>query len=361
MKRKSNFELIRIVAMLFIVGLHTVNKGGALWLSEWGSFNHLGSWFLEACFLVSVDLFFMLTGWFCVESHFQTKKVIHLWIRTLFYSALIFLVFWALGMQDLTRENLHKALLPISSGNYWFITNYLVLMLFLPFLNKLLFALKSRGRITLTSILILVYCVWRAVIIFSNGIEDNPGYSFGWTVSIYLIMATLRLGKEQNDKFLKIGTLKCLVGFLGFSTCTFVTRYVLTNVGGQDYSLKFITYNSPAIVLAALCAFCFFMNLSITSAKVASGINFIAKHAVAVYLIHDNPFVRDVLWQTLALDSYCGTLWLLPACAAAIFGIYIVCTLLDILLDPVVQCITQTFCKWIEKPIDHMDTLMGNL
>ena len=69
MKRKANYELLRIVSMMMIVCLHLLDKGGLLTpygadqsnLSDMTVFEHL-RWLLEALCVMSVNAYILVSG-----------------------------------------------------------------------------------------------------------------------------------------------------------------------------------------------------------------------------------------------------------------------------------------------------------
>ncbi|WP_295723295.1 hypothetical protein [uncultured Methanobrevibacter sp.] len=78
-----------------------------------------------------------------IESKFTLRKLSVLGGEVYFYSFL----FLALGIFILTPSNiavesLGQSLFPISHSGYWFVTSYIILMLFSPFMNKCIKALS---------------------------------------------------------------------------------------------------------------------------------------------------------------------------------------------------------------------------
>lgn len=67
-------ELLRIVAMMMVVGLHYLNFGGILW-SE-AVMNRRIAWGIEAFLFVAVNCYVLISGYFLVKAkNFHWSKV----------------------------------------------------------------------------------------------------------------------------------------------------------------------------------------------------------------------------------------------------------------------------------------------
>ncbi len=74
--RQMNYELLRIIAMLMIVCLHYLSKGGALGdpKQELTTNGYL-AWLIEAFCLVAVNVYVLISGYFGVDSqNFTIRK-----------------------------------------------------------------------------------------------------------------------------------------------------------------------------------------------------------------------------------------------------------------------------------------------
>lgn len=158
-KRKSNFEILRIVAMLMIVAYHYAAHGvekvkyGDVSLLDWakGSFtNKAFTSFLMPGGEVGVALFFILTGYFLInkKKYSLTKIILESFYYGLF-SLLLFAIISVCGYHIPYVDNssmvtyLAKMLFnPATSGNWWFIASYVFLLLLSPSINEFIRKLK---------------------------------------------------------------------------------------------------------------------------------------------------------------------------------------------------------------------------
>lgn len=170
-KRLSNFELLRIIAMVMIVAGHycihgIVHGEESVAFNVWGQAEFFKR-FSSSMFMlgdVGVGVFFSITGYFCAdkESIPNVRKVIEV---TVFYSiisaittvVIIILKSSALNrsIQDNVMMAIRLAFTPISSGFLWFSTAYLILCFCIPQINKGLSRL-NRG-------VLHYYCMYLAI------------------------------------------------------------------------------------------------------------------------------------------------------------------------------------------------------
>ena len=110
-ERQNNIELCRVCVMLFIVIHHCIVSG--LGLNE--TLNDGGENFssaticlivMNAFVIVSVNVFFLISGYFGIK--LRTQKIKKLLEEVLFYSVAIYAVCVLLGVEKLTLKNILK-------------------------------------------------------------------------------------------------------------------------------------------------------------------------------------------------------------------------------------------------------------
>ena len=102
-----------------------------------------------------VNCFVLISGYFLINSKFKLKKVLNLYLVTIFYSILLFIPHCIL--YGFSLSNFIKSCLPLLMGTYWFITTYVVLYLLSPFLNILIKNLSKKQYLISLGILIDVF------------------------------------------------------------------------------------------------------------------------------------------------------------------------------------------------------------
>ena len=147
-KREKNYEILRILAMLMIVCMHYLSKGGALVSATEGlTATGYTAWFIEAFCLVAVNVYVLISGYFGIGEQEQDatfrkiemqevlKKPFRIYLQVWFYSVAIGFIFLLTGLQEFDIYTGFTYLFPLSTEHYWFATAYLLLTLLMPFLN----------------------------------------------------------------------------------------------------------------------------------------------------------------------------------------------------------------------------------
>ena len=126
--RKSNIELLRIIAMIMIVAHHIAMHSGFSFASDSISFNRLWIQFIQMGGKIGVNIFVLISGYFLITANtVKTNKVINLWLQIFTYSAGVFLAVVLVSPQTFGIKEFIKTVLPITYSKWWFASAYFVL------------------------------------------------------------------------------------------------------------------------------------------------------------------------------------------------------------------------------------------
>ena len=129
-KRLANVELLRIFNMLMVVGIHYIRESGSLLTEQTATLTvtHVVAMLLEAFFIVMIDTYVFISGYYGLESRFKPSKLISFLCRIWFYSLLIPLVLSLFGIPTLAKSQgiygIAQYLFPIGNEHYWVMTAY---------------------------------------------------------------------------------------------------------------------------------------------------------------------------------------------------------------------------------------------
>ena len=336
--RQSNFELLRIISMFFIVLYHTIIHGHVIENCTNQGIIIILNLLLFIC-IVHVNSYVLTTGYFQSKSKFRQSKVWSTINANWFYRVVIVIILTSIGAISLSKVEFLKQIFIIDiTDSYWFIKMYIALYLISPFLNKLINQLTKREYTKLLIILTVIL----SIIPYFTGEQgfSNNGYTIQHFIYLYFIGGYLRKFPVAKSYLFKRCSkqLKQVIFVAIFIICAilnyiiYISSQSLNNVNSlvnditNNLLLMSRAYSNPITIVQTVAFVLFFETLDIRS-KI---INNLAKLTLGVYLIHDNPLVRGVLYQWLKIDSgpvanYSFILYIFIIAIA----IYIACSLIE--------------------------------
>ena len=301
-KRASNFELLRIIAMIAIVFHHFCVHSPWLTLAN-NSFNI--NFFLSNILslgAVSNIIFVVTTGYFMIKSDINPKKIIGLILEMYFYSILALILVVMFTGHTLTKNELLSTLLPYPCGGNWFCTAYITLYIFIKPLNILIRQLSKKGMKILLIACILVNSILPTLV----------GYPVMSNLDIfilaYLIGAYIRMYVDREKiETKKLCFYSMFIMFLAITTTLLrylwdLSKHINIDINRTGYYL--IQNKSPFVIALAVFIFLIFSKMKI---KNNQHINNAAKTVLGVYLIHDNLLVRQYIWSNYMIDINSST------------------------------------------------------
>lgn len=350
-ERQLQFELLRIIAMLMVVTLHCLGKGGLLTDSHDATFTLNGyiAWLIEAFCLVAVNVYVMISGYFgtyALDGAHDGKKLIRrvlgVWKKVFFYSVFIALICFALkyagvipgelyGEADIYRVFCY--LFPISTEHYWFATSYILLCLIAPFIDIGFEKMNKKEASYILLFMLLFFSVSKTVIPMKLP-WDNYGYDVCWFAVLYITGKYIRAyGFPYISSRAGGLCLYALSGLMVFAVFViFRGIYIRT---GALYTLTDYTYsyNHLFCYLGAAGLFSAFSLMDMHSIKdsLKRAILRISRATFGVYLIHEHMDLR-ILWPVFMGSEMLGggAVVFVVKIISAVFIVYAVCTLADI-------------------------------
>lgn len=330
-QRQSNFELLRIIAMVMVVFCHFAGHGGFEYPQTALSVPKLWVTLIEMGGKTGVNLFVMISGYFLIQDTAESnpKKALKLWGCVLFYS-----VFLSVGSilysQDTPQKLSVWDFLPIMEGKWWFASTYFVLFLIHPYLN---FLLRAMNKGTYQRYLLLMLFLWGLIpTVFGIALE----YSYlMWFVTMYSLAGYIRLFGLPSSWNRYFGALAVAFGVLTYARGVVLPMLEARWAFLAKYTYDIYDMNKLPVFFFSVCLFMVFANWTLPCKK---WINLISSATFGVYLIHDNGFVRNLLWREIFRNAqYQDSLLLIPYSVAVVCIVYIGCTLLDLLRQATVE------------------------
>ena len=337
-ERQSNFELMRIVSMLFIILWHILMHGHVIENCENQALKTILQ-ITQYIIVVHVNSFIILMGYFQSKSKFKLNKVIKLVLQVIFYSFVIMLIALKLGwIEDFSSITILNSLLPSGAMfDFWFIGAYITVYCFSNIINKFIDCLSKKDY--QKTLLISFFFLSFLPFITGQGRFSNGGYNFYSFIFLYLIGGYLRrypLNQSYHFKNLDKRKYVLLIIFI-FFMCAYL-NYSLTlfssNINNKSNIFSFIAnrinasnlfYSTPFVIVQTICYFELFRNMNIKNKY----INYISKSVIGVYLIHENDYFRKNVYKLLGFEMKVYSYKFIIILMSAVLSIFIFCIIID--------------------------------
>lgn len=343
--RNSNIELLRIICMLLIVASHYIGHG----LGILPGVNGKVEAFILLWTRIAVGCFVVISGYFSANRqngiYYKLKKLL---ADRLFYSLSISIIFLLIGKSQLNVDNIVYAIFPDLLCRHNFVASFLVLYLFIPFLNRMISALDYGEFKKLMLVFTSVFSIWPSIIGKTDFWNDNVYSYVGCMVYFYLLGAFLRIVIEKRPSLpkaplVRLGGIGCVILVSSFCFSTKLSMLFSSKTQGLLYQNNIITVISIVFIFLTIIGF------PEGNSKL---VNWVAASNFAVILIHDDPLVRANIWSLLINKS------LMENLSVGIFSVYMIGTIVAVyiscvLIDKLYKVLVNKYwCKFIFKPFE---------
>ncbi len=328
-QRNVSIEVLRILSMLLIIFLHSIDHSGVLEAADYASSGmYLYVQFTYMLMQVCVNIYVLISGYFLVTSKFKLQKLFVLWLEVIFYSLIIRLAFIAVGYSTFSIGSILSCFIPVFTGRYWFITIYFGLYLVFPFLNKFIKAMNKKQHTALNILLFVLFSVWISIYPSFAGMNSGGGWGLPWFVVLYFMASWFRLYYVPNKKALgKVLIWLLLSAIIAAVMLVGKTRLPIL----QTFASQMHRYDSVPALISSLCLFAAFLNIDIKNNIFGKIILFISPSTLGVYLIHAHADFSPWSWEFLNLPAYMDSYMFILIQIGVVLGIFVLCTLIDIL------------------------------
>ena len=266
-ERQSNFELLRIVCILLILTMHSISQ---VQVSELSTFNVYLSHIVSSIGNIGVSCFLLISGYFGIK--FKLQRFVQLAFLTTLYAVVVYL--FQKGF--VVDRGIVKALLVVPLYDNWFVSCYLLLTLFAPYLNDFVQNLSKIQYAKLLVIMIICFSILPTAF-------NTPWYTilFGggkclpYVIFLYLMGRFLRL--HMNIDVVRS---KTLFSFFVFQALILVGNISMEHLMHKPCKVLALDC-SPLILGSAISMFYLFRSFCFHSKL----INSISVSVLAVFLL----------------------------------------------------------------------------
>lgn len=232
---------------------------------------------------IGVTGFILISGYYGIK--LKISRILSLWIQTTTYALISVLVIYIIWGGSFIKRTIDAPLM-LFDGCWWFVTDYLILMLLSPFLNAGLNILNKRQLLFV--ILVISFIMYGAewlhakdasmpLLLFFNT------YLVGRYIKLYPIKFVL---KSKYHIFI-----------IGLSLL--ILEPMILHAIGLDGQMKFVSGNFNVLVLITDISL---LQICLSQQKIGKG-NFLTRNVLAIYLIHESEFGRRILHENIFYDG----------------------------------------------------------
>ena len=367
--RKFGLDLLRVLAMFGIIGLHLINQGGLLTNTVNSGKSYVSVLFFLVLFYCSVDIFGVLSGYLLFNKKENNKLRLKSLLCTMFfYCVIITLVFYIFNIENVRSIPINKdcvlrfiysgqysqkslileilfSLFPFLINRYWYLLCYIFLFLMIPYLNEFIAKIdKDKFKKLLITLFILLTC-FQSFLFNIDFFEVNNGYSPFWLIYCYLVGCYI--GKYEKD--FKIENKKIILYFLGSFILSFVLngviRYSSLNVFGYKYnSIQFISYISPFTLISSICLLLLLKDITVKNINLCNIFKFLGVSSFSVYIIHCHYLIYDYILKDCMVPITKYKFYvIIPLLFLYIIIIYFLCAIIEYLRIFFIKKFTHIF------------------
>ena len=328
MKRNYGIDLLRMVAMVFVIVLHLTGVGGICANAALGTPQFYISQFIRIATFCAVNCYALISGFVGWSRMPKLSGLANLWLKVIGFCVVITVFTQLRDPAAVDLSDLWKAFTPVMEGKFWYFNAYVGLFFFVPLLNHGIRGISGREAVFSVAgisllVLVLPYCRIKDSVLLGSG------YSTLWLMILYLVgglMSRFEIpAKLSVSKWVALYLLALAGSYLP-RMGMLLLKPELWTPANQNLSMQ---YTRPSVVLTAVALVGLFARL-----KLPEGMTRLTKalspHAFGVYLCH----THTLIFQT-AIGGQFGFLGTAPVwkLLAVLFGatvlIYAVGTVWD--------------------------------
>lgn len=302
--RNPNIDFIRIFGMLAIVIHHFLLHGKAM--VKYKSYIKLR--LLNIICTWHVGSFGVISGIVGNNKSHKYSNLLYLWIITIFYLLLFYLKNNILKTH-IIRYNFISLIFPVIHNKYWYFSSYFGIYPFLPFINTSISYIPQITFKKSVYFMISIFIIWASC--YGDVFSQNSGHS-PFSLLIFYIFGKY-IGKyifyiKHGTRYRILICIICIVIFISISLLSY-------NIYIKNYCPYFnpriknifhVSINSFPMLLQVISFTIFSAQLQFNN-FFSRVLKFIGPLTFDVYLIHDNPYIRNT-YISLFFNKYSSNL-----------------------------------------------------
>ena len=284
-QRESNFELLRLVAILLVLLTHAdffALSGPNQTEINNQPIESVLRIFFQVISLVCVNIFVLISGWFSIRP--SKKGALNLLFQILFYQIVVFITVVIFAGKPFNLMDVKHIFLFTSS--HWFIKSYIFLFLLAPVLNSFV-AHSSRKVFKFVLLAFFAYQTIYGWLLPSATNYIQGGYSPLSFIGLYLLARYLNVYKPTIiQKSVRWDMVMIFVIVITVTALCVLPEWIGLPLNAV-YAYNFLTYISPSTLFMSVLLLGLTSKIRITNCLV----NSLAASSLAVYMVYVSPWL----------------------------------------------------------------------
>lgn len=361
--RLSNIEILRIFS-IFLVILHHIAIH-----TNWSSGLSTNFELVKDAMIIGgkigVDLFVIISGYLIINSKLKTNSITRILSETLVFSLVMYFVVIALKINGtiFATDVFLKRLFPVIFSEYWLVTAYILMYIFLPILLPFLINRSKKAYQKFLIVGFVVVCVWPMI-------NLNKGMNFSYVILFLYLFAIGGYIRKFAVKLNKFFLLLLIIVLLSFSILlTHIVSLILNESNNPFYNIfSIIGWTQPnswrentiiwfdASPFPLLIACCLFLLAISVKSFYNNSINIMGKHVFGAYLFQSAPIFSPWIYASfINANKINGTLNRFIYAVVTAIVILIVGIAMHIILDPLAKTINSFLLKLIRNVLTSIE------
>lgn len=301
-KHEARLDIIRIIALVFVVLIHCVESNWNIGLSGMMQLStpvQLLVIVLYSLGRLSVPLFLFLTGYLMLDRNYKSSdilpfyknRVLRLLAATELWIVIYYIFYVAMRWSEFDVSILVKQMLFLNSGvlppHMWYMPMIIGLYIFIPFVSKALQIMTGKVAV----VILFISSFYLFLVPTVNSLLAAGGFSaassqldvsyVGGIYGVYILVGYL-CKKYWNVICGRLNRAKLLIIFLLSFIFTAMTHYVTVVVLRHNYSTW---YDSFWVLIASTALFVLLLK-TLANAKSNIIVEYTSKSVFGIYLVH---------------------------------------------------------------------------
>ena len=188
-KRNTGINLFKLFSMFMIALLHVLGMGGITGAAA-GTSSYYPVYLMQNAAFCAVNCYALVSGYLMLGKKIKPSRITELWFEVFFYSVGLSAIMISIYREFFSAQNIVYALTPIVSKQYWYMTAYFLMYLFIPMMNKFAEAADKKSFTAVIAVILLL--TTGSFIIGKDGFKFSEGYSPIWLMVMYLVGAYMK-------------------------------------------------------------------------------------------------------------------------------------------------------------------------